>query len=509
MILLRFIKIRKDPSNKTLLIKPGHLLFSSAEYREAMDLWIHYAQASGLQNELEYLQGDTTQEKPSKLLPLQPFVDPNGILRVGGRLQAALLPGEQIQPPILPKMTEAVEVYVLSLHRRNTHAGPETLLHIIRQNFWLLGGRREVKRIIRKCLCYRLRASKFHQSVAPLPEVRLRPSNGFETVGLDYAGPFIVSEAIDGKERAIKVWVLLITCLTTRAVHFEIVYAMDISSFINAFRRFIARRGYCRLVYCDNAPTFKKADREFKKLFQALTFEEAQRQLANVPHAIEFRYSPPKSPHYGGVWERLVGSMKKALKASLGRKIPDFDQFQTEVAMAESLINSRPLTVVSEDIKDALPITPAHLLLGRGLQTIPDDLLQGGQQDEVLTLWQQRQELSASFWKRWKREYLSTLQSFNKWLDPGMEPTLGEVVLLDEPIKLNYIRRLDGYLPTVAKDNKMFWQLAKIIKLHMGRDGRVRSVEVKLGSGKVFRRDLRHLYRLEIHSPTEIEEKEG
>jgi len=196
-------------------------------------------------------------------------------------------------------------------------------------------------------------------------------------VGLDYAGPFTqVSLKITEKETVDlpKIWVLVITCLTSRACHFEAVHDQSTTHFIYAFQRFMHRRGYCRYVYSDNSKTFKKADRELQGLFRKLDWARIERECLSLPSKVEWRWISPYSPHWGGIYEKICGSMKKALYSTLGRRKVSLQEFQTALTAAEAVCNSRPLTVVTNDPRDPLPITPSHIALGRPIQFLPDNL---------------------------------------------------------------------------------------------------------------------------------------
>jgi len=469
---------RSDVIRKTIV--PG-----KKEISESMNVWVKFVQEEAFPDEIATLVAGNS-VKVGKLCCLQPYLcKTTTLVKVGGRLQFSGLPEETVHPAILPAKNKYVERYLMAMHLILGHVGPETLLGHIRMKFWLLQGRREVKRVIRRCKCYRLKAKPFTQKIAPLPRGRTMPSFAFAHVGLDYAGPFEVlldSKLTGADERFLKVWVLLITCFTTRAVHFEYVTSMDTSHFINALQRFIARRGHPTVITCDNATTYAKADRELKKLYTSLDWNKIQREMIQLPTQIEFRFNVPVAPHWGGVFERLVQSLKKSLRATLARQRASLEEFRTVLCNAEMIVNSRPLTSVSDDINDPLPITPAHLVLGRALQQIPDNLGKDDINTRIAVQWKERQRLTQEFWGRWRKEYLVTLQTSQKWLQLGHAPKIGEVVLMEDTPK-----------------SRMMWPIVAIKELHLGRDGLIRSASF-FCKGKMFTRDLRHLYRLEGRS---------
>ena len=360
---------------------------SMRERRNALKVWARWVQQTHFPDEIRLLRsGHPVPKGPMR--QLQPFYDDNlGVVKVGGRLQFSGLPEEAIHPIILPAKDVYVERYVLQLHLAMNHISAEGLLGHVRMKFWLLQGRRECKRILRKCIaCYRLRAPNFQQAIAPLPQARVIKQCAFVDCALDYAGPFLVKkEKIfpgDEEEEA-KVWILLCTCLSTRGVHLEYMIRMDAEHLINAIQRMIARRGHCRLIYSDNAKQFISCDKQMKKLYLNLDWAKVQKFCLTLPTQIKFRFSPPIAPHVGGVWERMVKSVKISLKSMLRANRVTFEQFRTAVCNAEAVVNSRPLSMVSDDRGDPLPITAGHLLLGRAIMQIPDNLGRDEPRDKI------------------------------------------------------------------------------------------------------------------------------
>ena len=465
---------------------------SLKEHRNALKVWTRFVQEQSFQKELHALTaGEVVTKGPMR--QLQPYYDhTSGLAKVGGRLQFSGLGEEAIHPAVLPAKSKYVESYVLNLHRSMNHLGGEGLLAQIRTRFWLLQGRREVKRILWRCKpCYRQRSPPFAQTIAPLPSGRVAATASWLFIGIDYAGPFyVLKEKIfptDETEFA-KVWVLLATDLASRAVHLEWMWTMTTNHMINALQRLIARRGYPKVIYSDNGKQFIKCDKEMQRLYQHLDWDKVERFAIQLPSRTEFRFSAPLAPHWGGVWERMVRSVKTALKSTLGNRRATLEEFRTVLLNAEACVNSRPLTLVSDDTKDPLPITPAHLNIGRSLMQIPDFLAKDQWNTKVALQWKTRQRLHSEFWGRWRKEYLTALQPSQKWTRPGHEPHVGEVVLLDDE-------------PRARNE----WPIARVLEVFQGRDGLVRSVLLFVKwSDKPIRRDVRKIYHFE-ESASEVE----
>ena len=193
--------------------------------------------------------------------------------------------------------------------------------------------------------------------MAPLPKERCDPQFPFIHVGLDCCGPFLEKY----KRATVKVWVCLFTCMVTRAVHLERFAGLE--SFINGLRRFVARRGNPKVIFCDNGTNFVGT----RNIFVQLNQNSVSKFCATKD--IEWHFIPPLSPHMGGAWERLVGVVKRVLCGILPLHSQDRalnpDVFCTVLAEVKSIVNSRPLTKVSSDCTDLNAITPNHILLLR------------------------------------------------------------------------------------------------------------------------------------------------
>lgn len=186
-----------------------------------------------------------------------------GVLRVGGRLQRSELPEETKHPIILPAKGNVTELIVNFYHVRDGHSGTLHTLACVRKKFWIIRGQTTVRNTIKKCVhCRLLKAKPCSQIMAPFPVARLTAGNPpFTCVGVDYLGLLIVKRA----RSQIKRFGCVFTCFAARAVHLEIAYSLDTSSFLQALHRFIARRGPCKEMYSDNGTNFVGADRELRE----------------------------------------------------------------------------------------------------------------------------------------------------------------------------------------------------------------------------------------------------
>ena len=162
----------------------------------------------------------------------------DGVIRVGGRIKRASIPRELAHPVILPHDHHVTSLIIRQHHERTGHSGRSATLNDLRASvFWIVGA---VSSIVRKCVtCHKLKGSFCGQKMADLPQDRLEPAPPFTNVGVDFFGPYYIKEG----RKILKRWGALFTCLTSRAIHIEIAHSLSTDSFLNAYRRFIARRG--------------------------------------------------------------------------------------------------------------------------------------------------------------------------------------------------------------------------------------------------------------------------
>ncbi|XP_047520018.1 uncharacterized protein LOC125059586 [Pieris napi] len=160
---------------------------------------------------------------------LKPFLQ-NKLLRVRGRLSNADIKFDSKHPLILPRKGHILNLIVDYYHKLNCHAGPELLMSILRQKYWILSARNLIRSRVHKCLpCFRLRAKPNFPEMVDHRSCRVTPvAKPFVHTGTDYAGPFKVSSSRGRGIRAFKAYVCLFVCLTTRTVHIEV--AGDLAS---------------------------------------------------------------------------------------------------------------------------------------------------------------------------------------------------------------------------------------------------------------------------------------
>ncbi|KRY21027.1 Protein Jade-1, partial [Trichinella patagoniensis] len=314
---------------------------TSDELKEAERVWIRQEQihAFGSKESLD-------KAMTKMLCGLNPFLDESGVLRVGGRLGRAQLEEEIKFPALLPRKGMIVDLLIRREHNRQLHAGVAQTLAALRERFWILRGRSAVKRVLRTCgICRRVAARPFQQRMGDLPAIRVNPARPFSNVGIDFVRPLLVRSE-SSKSVIKKAYICLFTCMVVRAIHLELVPDQTIESFLRALRRFVARRGRPDTIQSGNFRTFNQANAFLKHLFSGRNWETVQRRLAS--ERVEWIFITERSPWCGGYWERLVRSVKTALKATLGQCLAAPDELRT-VKMETNFAMNRKRRIDSHD----------------------------------------------------------------------------------------------------------------------------------------------------------------
>lgn len=438
-------------------IKTSVVCSLSVEDLEAAEMAIiTYCQREVFPEEIACLENGQPVKSSSPLRKLYPQLL-DGILRVGGRLSKLSMPIEMKHPIILAKGLHISELLLRHVHHEVGHGGRNHMLSKLRERYWITGASTAIRKVLSKCIiCRRLNALPIHQQMADLPHERIVPDEPpFTRVGVDYFGPFEVKS----RRSIVKRYGVIFTCLAIRAIHIEVAPSLDTDSFINALRRFTARRGQVRELRSDNGTNFIGAERELRTAIELWNKE----QITNVmlQRGIKWSFNPPTGSHHGGTWERLIRSVRKVLNSTLRTQNLDEEGLHTLLCEAEAIINSRPITKASMDVNDLEALTPNHLLLLKTTPSLPPGIFQPADM-YAYRRWKQVQYMSDLFWKRWVKEYLPQLQERQRWTRPKRNLTVGDLVLI-----------MDNTAPRNS------WLMGRVMQTFPDRKGLVRQVKIK------------------------------
>lgn len=410
----------------------------------------------------------------SKLKCLNPFYDSSSkvhVIRVGGRLRNADL-AYNVKFPILVSNTNALTFSILSfLHASNLHAGPQALLALSRQRMWVINGRKLVRKVVNQCMrCFHTKPHTMQQIMGTLPKHRVTQCRPFLNTGVDFCGPIMVHWKVRGKH-PYKAYLAIYVCFVTKATHLEMVSDLTSDAFIASLRRVVARRGRIENLYCDNATNFVGANRELAELQRIFSDQQERLKMTTIcaEEGITFHFIPPRSPHFGGLWEAAVKSAKYHLRRVVANAGLTYEELCTLTTQIEALLNSRPLTAMSADPSDLEVLTPGHFLIGEPLKSLAEPIIEESNLSK-LSRWQRLMALRQHFWTRWSKEYLVNLQQRKKWTTSEANVEIGTLVLIK-----------DDNLPPQK------WAMARVLEIHPGSDGEVRVVTLKTTTGTTRR----------------------
>ncbi|XP_052805854.1 uncharacterized protein LOC128235151 [Mya arenaria] len=338
LLRLKTFMIHRYLKHETKEIFTGGCL-SLREIKTARKLILMKVQESAYGDEFSKLTSNKKIATSSSLVKLCPVLN-EGLLRVGGRFQYTKFSEDSKHPIILPSKHHVTELIVRKYHEVNHHMGAHHVLSLTRPSYWIIHGIRTVKHVVSACMdCKRRFRKTQRQQMALLPVERLTPDKPpFTYVGVDYFVPMYVKVGRSQQKR----YGCLFTCLATRAVHIEIAHSLGTDSFVCALQRFMSRRGKPEKIFSDNGTNFTFGERELR----AEIAEWNQSRIMNelVQKDIEWQFIPPYASHIGGVWERLVQSVKRALKSVVKEQLLNDEALNTLMTETEKIVNDRPIT---------------------------------------------------------------------------------------------------------------------------------------------------------------------
>ena len=246
----------------------------------AKGLVIRGSQLEFFSEELAALKNGSEVRRTSILAKLNLFLDPEG-LRIGCRLNSSKLDLREKHPVIIHRSSHIAILLVRHYHKEVMHQGRHFTEGAIRSaGYWIIGGKRLVSSITHQCvICRKLRVKQTVQKMADLPSDRLDPDPLFTQVGIDTFGPWpSVIRRTRGGQANNKRWDTLFTCLTTGAVHIEVVEELSSSSCINAIRRLYSVRWPSKIFRSDCGTNFIGCSKEHDLL-------DGAEWILNPPHA--------------------------------------------------------------------------------------------------------------------------------------------------------------------------------------------------------------------------------
>ena len=444
--------------------------------------YVKRCQQEAYTEDLDRLQKKKPLRSTSNLLTFTPFLDQEGVIRLGGRLSRAKMPYEVLHPPMLPGKHPFSRNIIRAFHESMHHVGTDFVLAHVRQHFWITSGREAVKRVRNECIpCRRFRPKAALQMMADVHRARLGAHQPpFTYTSVDYFGPIDVTHGRGTAKR----WGVLFTCLVTRAVYVDVAISLSANDFLLVLRRFVSVYRKPAHMFSDNGTNLTGAERILRMELDRLR-EDGVLAMELKALGIEWFFQPAQTPHFGGAHESLVRSVKNALYAALDMekavvRTPSDEILRTLIFEVSGLLNSRPLTYTSSDPDDFRPLTPNDFLNRAPIADLPaGDFRQALPRDHYRYV----QKMTDLFWDLWHGSFLQSMTGRKKWRTPARNFTVGDFVLDD--------------WKTAPRGR---WRTGRIVRVYPGTDGLVRAADVEFSTG-ILRRGTNQLALLEACSP--------
>ncbi|XP_068236892.1 uncharacterized protein [Palaemon carinicauda] len=384
----------------------------------------------------------------SRYRRLGPSVNKDGLIVVGQRIPRWLKNNyDQDGFVLLSPDHEFVKLYVKTIHRQ-FHSGVENTLAKIQSTFWVPRVRNMIKSVKFKCVtCRKLTKEIAGQVMGQLPLERLKPSPPFAYTALDLYGPFFIRDTVKGRTKG-KAYGVIFNCLSTRAVHLDLIEGYSAKDFLDGLRRFVSLRGCPKEIYSDRGTQLTAAEKELRNATEIFKIKWIFNASADAPWQ-------------NGVSESLIKSVKRSLTIAIGDNILTFSKLQTTLYEIANLLNERPIGIKPGCDPE----------LGRYL--CPNDLLLGRTQNAVLKGEFERfpshesrlkfhEGITDTFWRKWMRDFFPTMLIRQKWHVEKRNLQVGDLVLFQDS--------------NVVRGN---WKLAEVLLADKGKDKKVRNVTLR------------------------------
>ncbi|EGT51879.1 hypothetical protein CAEBREN_14589 [Caenorhabditis brenneri] len=410
-------------------------------------------------------------------LKCRPVIEDQGLWRFQSRLGRASNPritDDMRQPIVILQRHPLAKLIVMEYHESLNHQGVQDLIAKVQRKYWIQGLTSLVRQVRSKCVTCRKRHGKpfDYPYTRDLPPVRTSMEGPFTHIGIDYCGPFQY-QILDKNNTKGKVWIMLLTCVITRAIHLEMIHDNSTKSFINAFKRFASRRGVPKSIMSDNAPSFKLGYSMINQDIKSLINNEDELACYMANQEIEIKLITPFSPWMGGIYERLVSLVKDMIYKILGKTTLPYLDLETLIIEVEGLLNSRPVTPNKKDVSDLPAICPMDFINPNVRLVIPEKsgtvfgVIKNGDTEQLTRQYLEKLgQYKEDLWREFTDSYFQVLKDYQpkKSAHSGLTPKVGQVVLVESKM-----------------EQRHHWPLGRIMSINKTTEGRVRSVMVKIG----------------------------
>ncbi|CAO4359944.1 unnamed protein product [Caenorhabditis nigoni] len=355
------------------------------------------------------------------------------------------------------------ELITMDSHKSLLHQGPKDTMRDINQRYWIPKLTALARKIRKHCVtCKRRHGRPYKYPYATeLPSIRTQTCRPFQHVGLDYFGPISYKTAVGSTG---KLWVMLVTCLITRAVHLEVVPDNTTCSFLLAMRRFIGRRGTPKTILSDNAPAFTLGYDMLNTDIRSMVNSSQTLTCYLASKEIDIKQITPFAPWQGGTYERIVALVKNMLYKTIGRLHLSYIEIESLIIECEGILNSRPITMNPISMSDTEAVRPIDFLLPKADLSLPNHSSTANKGNMGITEKQTREYLKhldsirLQLWDEFYNEMYTGIKAprYKSSAHSTVSPQPDHVVLVETP-----------NLPRYR------WPLARIIQLLPSKDGKL------------------------------------
>lgn len=458
-----------DLKNKTL------------HYKHVENLAIKKCQNDAFEKEILILKSKRKLPKNNLLYKLSPFLDENEILRATSRISfneknVQIYGQNRIFPILMPNNHKLTHLIILKQHENNFHMLENTVITKLLKKYYIPNIKSTVRKVIKNncMMCKRLNFRPEIPMMGNLPSYRLAYHvTPFTYSIIDLAGPIFVKNY---RNRDVKRYIFVYGCLTTRAVHLELLEDLSANSTLLALQCTINLRGAPKRIVTDNGTNFIGA----KNILDIAQTEWNSQLLEKgmIVEPIEWDFAPAKAPHQQGAVERMVGLVKTALSkliTSLNRNPHRYNDFQMRCILCEiiGMLNSRPISMIPIEGTNNHYLTPNQFLMGKqNVQTVP---ISNRQISNLTEYWLDIKILTNILWKHWLNAYIPSIMMREKWFDKKSPLKVDDIVLVADPSLANS------------------WRLGRIIAIKLGSQDQVRSVTIQLGKNRPLNCQLKNV----------------
>ena len=357
----KFINILKSKINNNKLSDlPDDMMSKSVNYLVRVDQQRYFPDVIAALERKEIVS-----KMPNLVLQMNLFLDENGIIRVKGKFK-----DKHRCHMLLHNNSHLTVLIIRDIHEKFMHAGCYTVIRELRKSFWVLKGFSSVRKILRNCVpCKRVNERPIKLNQNDYRESRIDPPKvPFSSIFIDYIGPINMRMNADVK----KVWIMIITCLWSRAVSLEICFSADVKEFLRTLQLHIYNYGMFSSCMSDLGSQITAGTNILNDFLNEPLCIDYFKE-----HGIErlnFSQYPKGNSSLGSLVESMVKQVKHLIVKSIGKLILDYQDFQLLISKARHIVNRRPVafneTLQSPDCSDVDPITPEMLLFGRELVSI-------------------------------------------------------------------------------------------------------------------------------------------